>query len=104
MGFIDSKINLFPPLLGERWGREQGPPGEPWFLPRAPSCLPASLLHPPSRAGRPSPLSPPCMLGAATLVPGLREPDIYIRAGRALGGQVDKCPHITAGEMEPREE
>lgn len=52
MGFTDSKINLFSSLLGERWGREQGPPGEPWFLPRVPSLSPCSLLP---RQGGPPP-------------------------------------------------
>ena len=34
------KINRSPLLLGERRGRELGPPGESWFLPRPPSSLP----------------------------------------------------------------
>ena len=38
--FMGPKINRSPLLLGERRGRELGPPGESWFLPRPPSSLP----------------------------------------------------------------
>lgn len=71
---------------GERGGgRERGPPGEPQFLLRAPSLFLHACFT--FREAHPQP----------TLQVRHRQPDLYIiTAGRALGAQGDKRPHITA--------
>lgn len=93
--FMGPKINRSPLLLAERRGRELGPPGESWLLSKPPSSLPV-------RDHTPAP-SPYRGSVGVTPVPGLREPGIYIRAGRVPRGQIDKCPQVTAAGMGPRE-
>lgn len=82
-------------LLGETWGREQGPPGEPWFLPRAPPAFlyACFTFRDPSFQQR-------LWIGLSSRVPGLRELDTYVRARRDLRGQVEKGPPVTAVSQE----